>query len=407
MEKINFTKASISNIPVKKSRYILGDIKCPGLFVRVSPSGHKVFIVYKKLHNKPIRVTLGNTIDLTVEQARKKAQKKISQISYEETNPNEQKLIDKNSKLTLHEIFKEYLHSISLAKNTVDGYKLCINRDLEDWKSKPLSKITGDMVVKRHKKLSSNSETSANKVMRVLRAVSNFARNEYEDAEGKSLFPDNPTRKLSRRWNSERRRKTHIPLGRLVDWFTATNELPSILKSGDADLARDYLQFLLFNGLRRREATKLEWNDVDLKGKRYIVRDPKNHDDLWMPLSDYSLEILRRRKKTGSSKPFEIDDPRKSIAKIRKASDIYFTIHDLRRTFMTIAESMDIGLLTIKTLVNHRSGTSDVTEGYIQINTERLRDPMQKISEHIIAAARLEPEELSLIQPLKAGNISD
>jgi len=48
---------------------------------------------------------------------------------------------------------------------------------------------------------------------------------------------------------------------------------------------------------------------------------------------------------------------------VRDDSGVYFTIHDLRRTFITIAESMDIGMVTIKTLVNHRSGNQDVTEG--------------------------------------------
>jgi hypothetical protein len=61
-------------------------------------------------------------------------------------------------------------------------------------------------------------------------------------------------------------------------------------------------------------------------------------------------------------------------------------MHDLRRSFVTIAESLDIGVYAVKTLVNHKEG-NDVTSGYIQMNTERLRDPMQKITDFILSSA--------------------
>jgi len=42
----------------------------------------------------------------------------------------------------------------------------------------------------------------------------------------------------------------------------------------------------------------------------------------------------------------------------------------------------------LKALVNHKSGSGgDVTAGYIQITSERLRKPMQAIESYILAAA--------------------
>jgi len=58
---------------------------------------------------------------------------------------------------------------------------------------------------------------------------------------------------------------------------------------------------------------------------------------------------------------------------------ISFMLHDLRRTFITIAESLDISYATLKKLLNHSDG-NDVTGGYLQITTDRLREPMEKIS---------------------------
>ncbi|MDG1286327.1 MAG: hypothetical protein P8P30_02045 [Rickettsiales bacterium] len=54
-------------------------------------------------------------------------------------------------------------------------------------------------------------------------------------------------------------------------------------------------------------------------------------------------------------------------------------LHDLRRTFITTAESLDISAYALKRLVNHKN-SNDVTSGYIIMDTERLRKPMEQIS---------------------------
>jgi integrase len=344
-------------------------------------------VVFKRLNGKPKRITLGRSPELTVEKARNKAKKIIGEMVYSGTDHNAEKKQERAKSVTLAQVFEDYQTASKLRPNTLSGYKLAIDRDFEDWKDKALDEITSLMVQQRHKKLGKTSETSANKAMRTLRALYNFARDQYEDNEGHSLFPDNPTRKLKRQWNRESRRKGHIAKSQLKDWFEAVQKLPETNKRGHGACARDYLIFILLTGLRRREATSLIWKDIDLKARRFIVRDSQNHDDLWMPVSGYLLDTLKELRKTSKGDhPFPIEEPRKFIQKVRDDSEVYFTIHDLRRTFITIAESLDIGAYTIKALVNHRTGQNDVTEGYIQINTERLREPMERITNFILTA---------------------
>ena len=62
----------------------------------------------------------------------------------------------------------------------------------------------------------------------------------------------------------------------------------------------------------------------------------------------------------------------------------------LRRTFITVAEALDISPYAIKALVNHALGTS-VTEGYIQMSVERLRAPVQQVSDRIKALCGIAP----------------
>lgn len=60
-----------------------------------------------------------------------------------------------------------------------------------------------------------------------------------------------------------------------------------------------------------------------------------------------------------------------------------FTVYDLRRTFITIADSLDISAYALKRLLNHKM-TNDVTAGYIITDVEKLCAPMQKITDYIL-----------------------
>jgi len=96
--------------------------------------------------------------------------------------------------------------------------------------------------------------------MRVLRAISNFMREEMEDEAGRSpmpLWPIKHKQQSKRFWNKETRRTGWIKPEYLKDWWGATERLPGEYQ-GDVDTARDYLQLILLSGLRRREATQLD-----------------------------------------------------------------------------------------------------------------------------------------------------
>jgi integrase len=73
-------------------------------------------------------------------------------------------------------------------------------------------------------------------------------------------------------------------------------------------------------------------------------------------------------------------------------SGVSFTLHDLRRTFITIAENIDISAYALKRLVNHKM-TNDVTAGYIVSDVERLRKPMEQISRRILQYFGIDKEK--------------
>ena len=54
-------------------------------------------------------------------------------------------------------------------------------------------------------------------------------------------------------------------------------------------------------------------------------------------------------------------------------------------TTFSMAESLDISTYALKRLINHKM-TADITASYIVLDVERLRVPMQRISEALLRA---------------------
>jgi len=155
--------------------------------------------------------------------------------------------------------------------------------------------------------------------------------------------------------------------------------------------------FLILSGFRETEAKLLEWQHVSLANKTFKALDTKNRSDHTLPMSDYLSSIFERRFKAKTDSPLvfpnkdggPLKDMRAWYNHVSAASGVEFTLHDLRRTFATVAESLDISHYALKRLVNHKTDRSDVTDGYLQIGAERLRKPMQAITDRLLDLAKI------------------
>lgn len=111
-----------------------------------------------------------------------------------------------------------------------------------------------------------------------------------------------------------------------------------------------------------------------------------------LPLSRTLVALLHRRRRCVATKaafpnspwvfPAASDSGR--IAEPREALATKFTIHGLRNTFITVAESLDISPYAIKMLANHSTpDKQDVTAGYVSAEVGRLRGPMQAVTNRL------------------------
>ena len=367
-----------------------------GFGIRITSGGSKAFFIEKRMGNKLRRMTIGQYPALTVEQARSEAQKLLGKIATG-IDPLSEKQESRVKGVTLEQVFEDYLVARKTLKpTTIKDYRCILDKSFADWKTKPLDNITKDMVAKKHATLGVRSEARANLAMRLLRAIFTFAAGEYENAKGQSIFLDNPVKRLShmRSWFRVPRRTTVIKPHQLSLWYKALQDVLVLYGHNHFQTTCDYLLLILFTGLRREEAAKLRWSQIDFNSQSLTIADTKNNTPHTLPLSDFLFNLLQKRKTgskpdgvfvfTGSGKHGYIVEPRKAMARITELSGVEFTLHDLRRTFITIAESLDIPAYSLKNLLNHKMA-QDVTAGYIIISSERLRGPMQKITDKIIS----------------------
>lgn len=389
------TKTFIESIPFPETgQAFYRDSQLRGFGLRVGKNS-KVYYAESKVNDKTVRVTIGQHGLFTAEQARLEARSILGMMA-RGINPNDADKARKAKSVTLLEVYQAYLVArSSLKPRTIYDYDRFMKTHYLDWNNKPIIEITKDMIERKHREIGERSEAQANLSMRFMRALFNFAIGQYEDSTGNPTVSDNPVKRISqtRAWYRVDRRQTVIKPHDLPAWFKAVYALPTLSNGSNREAVRDYLLLLIFTGLRREEGLALQWRDIDFKAKTLTIPDPKNRQAHTLPLTQFLFDLLKNRHDNnfeGSAFVFAgrgvkgyMDDPNKQMKLVIESSAVTFTPHDLRRTFITIAESLDISAYALKRLANHKMA-NDVTAGYIIGDAERLRLPMQRITDYLL-----------------------
>ena len=264
---------------------------------------------------------------------------------------------------------------------------------------KPVTFITRDMVEDKHREMTNGTRRNgnsgrayANGCFTTLQALLNFAGEKFT-VDGQSLIPVNPVSRLTktRAWYRVHPRTGVVPEHKIGAWYKAVRELKNKTVS-------DYFLLLLFTGLRRKEALTLRWTDIDFEAKTLIVRrqDSKTNRDHLLPLTEFLLDLLQERYANRGANPYVFPGRGKSHLtafrgwqmEVRSKCGCYFMIHDLRRTYLSCAERIDLPYYVLKRLAGHKVST-DTLVPYIIVSIERLRVYAEKISRHFLDLAQM------------------
>lgn len=362
MPRLKLTQKAIARLraPDPSGKQVFyWDTEMRGFAVLVSgKTNAKTYIVQRDLSSGLTRrLTIGPVNVLDFDEAKERAQLALGDL-YKGIDPKAKR----RGQFTLSAILDDYLERVPLGEKTAADYRKVVERHLPSWLDMPLSEITPDMVEERHREIAAEVAAgkryaglaTANGTMRTFRILWNHAADKIPD------LPVNPTRRLRRQWFPVHRRERVVRADQLPVFYAAVKRVSN-------PVARDYILLLLFTGLRRTEAAGLRWDQhIDFTNRviRLSAGETKARRKLDLPMTDFVLTLLKARRKIGNEKGFvfpadskvgHIVEPKFPLNEVRAATGITISAHDLRRTYITVAESADISPLALKALVNHCS----------------------------------------------------
>jgi integrase len=413
------TKEFVEEIeaPVTGQR-IYRDEDVLGLGVRVTMKS-KSYIFEKRIGGNNRRVTIAKCSEMSLECAKKQACIMLGEIA-KGNDPRTGRRINTLNDITLREVLQKFLEIKPIRKATKRNYSSAINRHLEDWLDMPITAISKDMIEQRHRELTdrpnrlkTSGHGRANKTMKMLRALINFASDRF-GTEDEPLIKSNPVDRLSQNgsWHRIHPRQRIIPDHKLKVWYQAVRALKS-------EVTHDLLIFLLLTGMRIGETKKLKWSFVDFENEilvvpRELTKSDREHR---LPLSDFLMKLLKKRhvyREINSDWVFQSSRLRNKhisgnaaiVSRVSAVSGVNFSYHDLRRTFLTMGEKLDVPHYILKRLVNH-SVSNDITGGYLVLDIERLRSQMSRITSAFLDLLEIDCSETKKWMPVRESNFTE
>lgn len=397
--------------PPARGQVFYRDADILGFAVRVTPKSMS-YILEKRVDGANRRITIGKCGEITLEAARNQACVMLSDIA-KGNDPQTGKRINTLKDITLREVFQKFLEIKKIRKDTQRNYHYAINRHFNDWLDLPINSITKDMVEKRHheltispNRLGTSGHGRANNALKKLSTLINFASDRYGTDE-EPLIKTNPVTRISHNklWHRIHPRQGIIADHKLKEWYQAVSTLQN-------EVARDFMIFLLFTGMRFGETRKLKWCHIDFENKilvvpRELTKSDREHR---LPLSDFLVALLKKRYiyRKNSDWVFQSTRLRNKhlsggiaiVSRVRAKSGISFTFHDLRRTFLTMGEKLDVPTYALKRLVNH-SVSNDMTGRYLILDMERLRSHMSRITNAFLELLDIDGNDMREWKPVK------
>jgi Arm DNA-binding domain/Phage integrase family len=288
--KINFTRASVNQLPAALAgkRVTWHDSQISGLQISVTDKGSKSFFVRRKVRGRSERFHLGRYPDLTIEQARRRAQETIGQVASGRQAADIRG--NRSAHAMLGQLFDLYIESY--AKPHKKTWKLDAAQFrlyLVKLRGRRLDSISREEIVKLHAAIGSDhGQYAANRLLSLLSKLFNFA------IEMKLLTVANPVAGI-RRFRERARER-----------FLRPEELPRFVKALEQEpnaTARDFFWIALLTGQRMSNVLGMRWAEIDLVRAEWRIPETKNGTLHTVPLPSQAMAILVIRRQMESGCP--------------------------------------------------------------------------------------------------------
>jgi integrase len=355
-------------VPAGSRKLRLFDDKLSGFFMEVWPSGMVSFYVrYRDQRGRQREMRIGRLGDVTVDQARKRAQEIRAESSLGGDPAAER------DRLRAVPTFSDFVENryLPFAKERLKSY-----RDHEGfyrlrlkalWGSRRLDEIKAPDVAELQDRLRRQglSNATVNRYTAFVRRVFNLALR-WEAYEGR-----NPA------VHAEMRREQHR------DRYLGPDQLRALFRALAVERNRSAagaIALLAATGARRGEALGARWVDIDWERQLWTIPISKSGRRRHIPLSKAAVAILgRQAEETASEWVFPGEDPAKPMHDVKKAwvrvkalagLDGDLRIHDLRHTFASTLVGKGRSLHEVGVLLGHSQVS--MTMRYAHLAPQRL-----------------------------------
>ncbi len=350
--KKKLTPKSIDALPpATGKRYEVHDALLPGLHVRVSATGGKVFGVSRRVNGLMKRIRIGAYPIMSLADAREKARDILRDIELGQYASSP--VAEPAPRLTLGEVVPQFIELYSKPRNRDWRGTERVLQKFSPLFSRPIDQIKrADIVRVLDTIIADGAPTRANRALAAIKKLMNWCvdRAMIETSPVASLRP--PTKEVAR------------------DRVLTDDELIAIYDAGACEgfPFAQFTQLLILTGQRRGEVAGMRWSELDLDKGIWTLpaKRAKNATSHIIPLTPLAIFILKSVPRfldsdlvfttTGTS-------PISGFGRLKERLDVAvgldaedWRFHDLRRTMATNMAIMRVQPHIIEAVLNHKTG---------------------------------------------------
>jgi integrase len=378
--RIKFRKDIIAALPHPlRGRKWWYDESTRGLALRVSANGSKIFYYYRWVGGTAAQTRLGDFPDMSIEQARKRAEALNGAVAEGETNIKKAAGSTRGER-TFGELCEWYMaeHSRPRKKSWRDD-EMYIRLHFKGLMKSKLSAIKKSDLRRLHTAIGEGSgKYAANKAIRIVRAI-------YNKAIAHELYQGiNPADGLEEFRETSRRRR--LMPSEMTPFIEA-------VMAEENESVRDFVLLSLFTGARKSNVLAMRWDQINIPDRLWFIPMTKNGTPQELVLEDTEIEILTQRRQRvegewvfpGTGATGHMQDPRKGWRRILARSGLQdIRLHDLRRTLGSWMVDTGASLPVIGKTLHHLSPAS--TAVYARLSQNPVREAKGRAHEAMIKA---------------------
>lgn len=351
-----FTERRIQTLKAKDKPYL--ESEPGGLYLRVRPSGRKVFMTVYTWDGKQRWLTVGRYPEITVKQAREQVREVQARVE-SGIDPTAEKQMQKTERVTaptVAEFADIYIERWSKPKKKsakedrriLDVYIVPVigKRKIKD--------LTRAEVIHLLDDVAERGPIMANRTLAVIRKMLNFAVN-------RAVIELSPCQNISPPGKEQKKQRALSDDEIQAVWSIMTEKVP--------DQTCRAIKTILATAQRPGEVASMEWAEIDGRWWTIPVHKTKNGKEHRVYLSDLALSLIgeknvsrfvfpsKPRRKQEKDQPLSHNAFTQAIRRHNSFGVAPFTGHDLRRTAGTHISSLGYDRTILQKILNHTDGS--------------------------------------------------